>query len=74
MPVLTWPDKALRNTEPASLLTEAVIFPQGSGYPDTKPGSRLILGDNLPIMTALLPENEGFITRQDRYRLKIIRF
>ena len=61
MPVLTWPGKGLTNPAPASLLTEAVVFPQGHGYPDEKPESRLILGDNLPVMAALLPEYEARI-------------
>ena len=61
MPTLTWPGKNIVDPEPASLLTEAIIYPQGRGYPDTKPESRLILGDNLPVMAALLPEYEGRI-------------
>ena len=61
MPTLTWPGKNIVDPEPASLLTEAIIYPQGRGYPDTKPESRLILGDNLPVMAALLPEYEGCI-------------
>ena len=52
MPTLTWPGKNIVDPEPASLLTEAIIYPQGRGYPDTKPESRLILGDNLPVMAA----------------------
>ena len=59
MPSLTWPGKSLADPTPANLLTEAIIYPQGRGYPDTQPESRLILGDNLPVMVALLPEYEG---------------
>lgn len=61
MPVLTWPGKKLVAPSPADLLTEAIVYPQGHGYPDAQPESRLILGDNLPIMAALLPEYEGCI-------------
>lgn len=61
MPVLTWPGKRLIDPSPAHLLTEAIIYPQGHGYPDAQPESRLILGDNLPVMAALLPEYEGQI-------------
>jgi len=61
MPVLSWPEKRLRVSVPASLRTDAIIYPQGCGYPDVQPENRLILGDNLPIMTALLPEYEGRI-------------
>ena len=59
MPTLNWPNKGLTNPTPASLLTEALIYPQGRGYPDQQPENRLILGDNLPIMAAMLPEYEG---------------
>jgi DNA modification methylase len=61
MPFLTWPDKKLRGSEPASILTETVIYPQGHGYPNETPENRLILGDNLPIMAALLPVYESRI-------------
>ena len=61
MPNLTWPGKKLVDVAPAGLLTEAIIYPQGHGYPDAKPESRLILGDNLSIMAALLPDYEGTI-------------
>ena len=61
MPNLIWPGKGLANPVPASLQTEAIVYPQGYGYPDTQPESRLILGNNLPIMAALLPEYEGRI-------------
>jgi len=61
MPVLNWPGKNLLAPTPASLLTEAIIYPHGHGYPDAQPENRLILGDNLPLMAALLPEYEGRI-------------
>jgi DNA modification methylase len=61
MPTLTWPGKGLVDPKPASLITEAIIYPQGHGYPNKEPESRLILGDNLPVMAALLPEYESRI-------------
>ena len=61
MPELHWPGKHLKAPIPASLLTEAIVYPQGNGYPESQPESRLILGDNLPIMAALLPDYEGRI-------------
>jgi DNA modification methylase len=61
MPHLNWPGKSLADTEPAHLLTEAIVYPQGHGYPDTQPKNRLILGDNLSIMAALLPDYENRI-------------
>lgn len=59
MPELTWPGKRLPAPAPASLMTEAVVFPQGRGYPGPRPQNRLILGDNLSVMAGLLPEYEG---------------
>jgi DNA modification methylase len=61
MPALTWPGKQLAEPEPARLLTEALVYPGGAGYPETKPSDRLFLGDNLGVMAALLPEYEGRI-------------
>jgi DNA modification methylase len=37
------------------------VYPQGSQYPNGTPGDQLILGDNLGVMSALLPEYEGQI-------------
>jgi len=59
MPVLTWPGKGIAPVPPASIIPEAVVYPQGIGYPDAQPENRLILGDNLSIMAALLPEYEN---------------
>jgi site-specific DNA-methyltransferase (adenine-specific) len=59
MPTLTWPGKNLRQIEPASIVKDSILYPNGCGYPDTNPASRLILGDNLSVVTALLPEYEG---------------
>jgi DNA modification methylase len=61
MPQLIWPGKRLVDPRPARLLTEAIVYPQGHGYPDAQPENRLILGDNLPVMAALLPKYEGRI-------------
>ncbi len=57
MPTINWHNKAQRETTPASLDTEAWISPTDT----TRPENRLILGDNLAIMAALLPEYEGRI-------------
>ncbi len=59
MPELTWPGKRLPAPAPALLMTEAVVFPHGRGYPSPRPQNRLILGDNLSVMAGLLPEYEG---------------
>jgi DNA modification methylase len=59
MPTLNWPSKALSEPEPANLILDSVIYPQGHGYPDEIPENQLFLGDNLHVMAALLPEYEG---------------
>ena len=59
MPQLTWASKSLPEPEPADLNLEAVIYPQGQGYPDASPDHHLFLGDNLRVMAALLPEFAG---------------
>jgi DNA modification methylase len=61
MPELTWPGKNIAQPAPASLIRDSVIYPGGCGYPDVVPASRLILGENLSVMKALLPEYEGRI-------------
>ncbi|HEX2997326.1 MAG TPA: site-specific DNA-methyltransferase [Anaerolineales bacterium] len=61
MPELTWPGKKLAQSTPASLVQNSIIYPGGCGYPDSTPVNRLILGDNLSVMTALLQAYEGRI-------------
>ena len=59
MPTLNWPSKALLEPEPANLVLDSVIYPQGHGYPGEIPENHLFLGDNLGVMAALLSEYEG---------------
>jgi DNA modification methylase len=40
---------------------DSIIYPQGAGYPNASPDNQLILGDNLMVMAALLPEFKGRI-------------
>jgi site-specific DNA-methyltransferase (adenine-specific) len=61
MPELTWPGKGLAHTVPAALVKDSIIYPHGIGYPSSEIENRLLLGDNLSLMTALLPEYEGRI-------------
>jgi len=61
MPSIHWTGKNLSPPEPASLKTDSVIYPNGHGYPNAKPKGQLILGNNLPVMVALLPKYEGRI-------------
>ena len=61
MPELTWSGKKLAQSVPASLIKDSVIYPDGCGYPGTEPANRLIWGDNLSVMTALLSDYEGRI-------------
>jgi site-specific DNA-methyltransferase (adenine-specific) len=61
MPELTWPGKSLAQNTPASLVRDSIIYPNGSNYPQDEIDNRLIYGDNLSSMVALLPEYEGRI-------------
>ena len=61
MPSIHWTGKHLASPEPASLITDSTVYPNGFGYPDAEPAGQLILGDNLVVMAALLPEYEGQI-------------
>jgi site-specific DNA-methyltransferase (adenine-specific) len=61
MPSIHWAGKHLSQPPPATLVQDSVIYPNGRGYPGDCPQNRLILGDNLPVMAALLPELEGRI-------------
>ena len=61
MPTLTWSTKTQTDSVQAEIIPDSVVFPQGNGYPATRPENRLILGDNLAVMSALIPEFQGGI-------------
>ncbi|MEW6083751.1 MAG: site-specific DNA-methyltransferase [Chloroflexota bacterium] len=61
MPELIWRDKQLAVPAPASLVTDSIIYPGGRGYRKGNVANRLLLGDNLAVMTALLPKYESRI-------------
>lgn len=61
MPYLTWPTKSSPSPPPPALEMDSIIYPQGIGYPDVSPDNQLILGDNLMVMSALMPEFKGRI-------------
>ena len=61
MPTLRWPSKTTPEPVPAALKLVSKVYPQGSGYPTASTGNRLLLGDNLAVMSALLPDYEGKI-------------
>jgi len=61
MPLLTWATKSQAPLLPSALELDSIVYPQGAGFPDGIPENQLILGDNLSVMTALLPEFEGKI-------------
>lgn len=61
MPNLDWHGKCLTPVRTAELTREGILYPQGVGYPNASPTGRLIRGDNLAVMSALLPEYEGKI-------------
>jgi DNA modification methylase len=62
MPSFTWKGKNLPTPEPGSLIRDAILYPDGFGYPATPASGRLILGDNFAVMSALLPEYEGKVS------------
>ncbi len=59
MPSLIWPSKNSAAAAPGRLIPDAIIYPAGVGYPGEIPQNRLVFGDNLRVMAALLPEYEG---------------
>ena len=59
MPELTWATKSEPDIPPTTLEIDSYVYPQGVGYPNTIPANQLILGDNLQVMAALLPEMRG---------------
>jgi len=61
MPSLVWQGKTLSAPIQARLAVDSLIFPSGRGYPGQRARDRLILGDNLGVMAALLPQYEGRI-------------
>jgi DNA modification methylase len=61
MAVLSWPSKRDPERLPAALELDSRVYPGGSGYPAAPIENQLILGDNLAVMWALLPEYEGRI-------------
>lgn len=61
MPTLTWPTKQFPEPISAHLKTEAFLYPYGTGDFSDELENRLIWGDNLRVMAALLPEMEGKI-------------
>jgi 16S rRNA G966 N2-methylase RsmD len=56
MPSLNWATKTKSSIKPTSLEVDSIVYPQGAGFPDAIPDHQLILGDNLQVMAALLPE------------------
>ncbi len=56
MPSLNWATKSEPQLPHAALEIDSIVYPQGAGYPDASPENQLILGDNLMVMSALLPE------------------
>jgi DNA modification methylase len=61
MPSLQWSSKSDQYTSEGNILTESIIYPDPGIEGNEGPANRLILGDNLRVMTALLPDYEGKI-------------
>jgi site-specific DNA-methyltransferase (adenine-specific) len=61
MPSLTWSSKHESEIQPLKLVTDSILYPRGLGYPGSTPLNRLIQGDNLAVMAALLEQYAGKI-------------
>src|SRR5258708_21774169 len=61
MPSLTWASKQKSPPPSSSLTIDSIIYPGGQGYPAGVPQNRLVLGDNLSVMSALLATHENKI-------------
>jgi DNA modification methylase len=56
---LQWSSKSDQHNPEGNLLTESIIYPDPGVEGNEDPANRLILGDNLRVMSALLPDYEG---------------
>lgn len=61
MAQLNWESRQEPSLVQSVLRTDSIVYPQGKGYPHAEPADRLILGDNLAVISALLPLYEGKI-------------
>jgi DNA modification methylase len=61
MPRLEWSSKTNQVPPQGNLLTDAIVYSQPEEKEIEAPVNRLILGDNLRVMSALLPDYEGKI-------------
>ncbi len=61
MAQLSWQSKKTAVPIPSTIKTEGILYPMGKGYPGAAPRHALIHGDNLAVMSALLPRHEGRI-------------
>ncbi len=59
MPRLQWDSKTEPEVVPGALQVDSWVYPQGVGYPDSQPENKLILGDNLVVMSTLLAQYAG---------------
>ena len=61
MPHLDWSSKSNQPLPEGNLITDQIYYPVSGGNTDPNTENRLILGDNLPVMSALMSEYEGKI-------------
>jgi len=59
MPKLEWPSKSENLKPDGNLITESILYPGSEDKIPAKAENRLILGDNLRVMNALMEEYEG---------------
>jgi len=61
MPTLSWSSKSESIPMEGNLITEGILYPFGGDTQNIQVNNRLVLGDNLRVMNALLNEYEGKI-------------
>ena len=61
MPSLDWSSKSKHPRPEGKLELDSIIYPPPGFKEDSNPPNRLILGDNLRVMNALLPAYENSI-------------
>ena len=58
MPTLSWSSKSESIPMEGNLITEGILYPFGGDTQNIQVNNRLVLGDNLRVMNALLNEYE----------------
>jgi DNA modification methylase len=59
MPQLEWTTKSTQPLPDGKLITDLIAYPSPQPNQESHPDNQLILGDNLPVMSALMSDYEG---------------